>query len=441
MTTIKEDLLKLDKQRLVDFIDGLYGVEKGIDQRIDRLLVIGDAKKLAALFKKSIASLNRRKAFVRYSESVELGVEIEQLSLGIFDELLPLSAQLAADLLEKLLATGVNSLERCDDSGGSVGMAYQDIVPMWLRAAKAVGKTDEHWIKKIKALKESDLYAIFDTLLPSASLLLSNDGLRELAFYYETKQRNETDEWQAFAAYVNASAMAKALEDTEMYERCLLYSSPEPNRLQLEPLILFCLQCGDEGRAIKWLEYPENPEPSWLAFKIRSYHALEHTVKLPSLCSQLLECEPSVENLQLCIEMCPSQAEDWQAMALSLLPTLDAVGQIDLLLTLQMNDEALTSAMQNYAVLRQGFYTDLLYLLANVPAEYPLLRAIIYRCLLLDLLERGYSKAYRHGANYLQSLRALDKQIFDYHILESHDELEAHLKDKHGRKTSFWAML
>jgi len=118
--------------------------------------------KLAALFKKQIASLNRRKAFVSYSESYELGTEVEQLSWDIFNDLLPLSADLAVDLYEKLLATGVNSLQRCDDPDGYVGGAYQDIILLWLRAAKQSSKTGKHWIKKIKTFKDENDYSLLE---------------------------------------------------------------------------------------------------------------------------------------------------------------------------------------------------------------------------------------------------------------------------------------
>ena len=137
MSTTKSKTLKLnnlEKQQLVDFIDSLYGLEKNIDQRIDRLLVANDPKQLAALFKKQITSLNRRKAFASYSESFALGEEVEQISQDIFNQLTPLSAELAAGLLEKLMATGAGSLERCDDSGGYVGGVYQDVVLLWLLA-------------------------------------------------------------------------------------------------------------------------------------------------------------------------------------------------------------------------------------------------------------------------------------------------------------------
>ena len=439
-TSLHEPLQALDKQQLIDFIDNLYGLDKTIDERIDRLLAANDPKQLASLFKKTIASLNRRTAFVSYSESFELSSEIEQLALAIFNDLLPLAADQAVDLLEKLLATGVNSLERCDDSGGDVGGAYQEIVLLWLRAAKQADKTEQHWIKKIKAFKEQDDYSLFDPLLPNAGLLLSEESLRELAFYYETELRRTSDDWQALRSSVNVTSMAIALGDTELYERCLLFRSPKPNTMQLVSLVQFCLEQGDEVRALKWLESIDEHSARWLILKIRTYQGLNQTEKLPNLCQQLLMHEPSLDHLKTVMDICPEQNDQWRELALGLMERLDVIGQIELLLSLQQYDEALRAAMHHYTDLKHSYYGSLTHLLEQVPDECLLLRVMLYRCLLLDLLDRAYAKAYSHGARYLKALRTLDSKIDDYQALDTHAQLEAFLHQKHGRKRSFWAL-
>ena len=64
---------------------------------------------------------------------------------------------------------------------------------------------------------------------------------------------------------------------------------------------------------------------------------------------------------------------------------------------------------------------------------------MIYRALLVAILERGYTKAYGHGARYLMRLRELAlKTAVVQGLVPSHAEFEAATRQQHGRKASFW---
>ncbi|PIQ63853.1 MAG: hypothetical protein COV99_00405 [Bacteroidetes bacterium CG12_big_fil_rev_8_21_14_0_65_60_17] len=66
---------------------------------------------------------------------------------------------------------------------------------------------------------------------------------------------------------------------------------------------------------------------------------------------------------------------------------------------------------------------------------------ILWRALLDDLLGSGRTRAYGHGARYLKQLRACATSIQDWKALSTHDEYEAALMERHGRKSSFWRRL
>ena len=84
-------------------------------------------------------------------------------------------------------------------------------------------------------------------------------------------------------------------------------------------------------------------------------------------------------------------------------------------------------------------YDSLLPLAATMEREKRYLAAtLIYRALLLSILERGFTKAYHHGVDYLRKLDLLSELVSDWHSHESHNEFKALLKQKHGRKYSFW---
>jgi hypothetical protein len=78
-----------------------------------------------------------------------------------------------------------------DDSGGYVGDVYQECAVLWLQAAAQVSdegqKKTPNWIEKIKEFVANNDYALYDNLLPNVDILLNQDELRQLAFYYETE--------------------------------------------------------------------------------------------------------------------------------------------------------------------------------------------------------------------------------------------------------------
>ena len=70
----------------------------------------------------------------------------------------------------------------------------------------------------------------------------------------------------------------------------------------------------------------------------------------------------------------------------------------------------------------------------------PLAQVVCYRALLTDLLDRGYARAYRHGAGYFHQLLALDNVIDDYRGLEDASAFIKGLQTRHWRKRSFWEL-
>jgi hypothetical protein len=63
---------------------------------------------------------------------------------------------------------------------------------------------------------------------------------------------------------------------------------------------------------------------------------------------------------------------------------------------------------------------------------------VCYRCLLNDVLNRGYTKAYHHGARYFHQLLKLDKKIATYKTLDNAQSFIQKLQTQHWRKRSFW---
>jgi hypothetical protein len=64
---------------------------------------------------------------------------------------------------------------------------------------------------------------------------------------------------------------------------------------------------------------------------------------------------------------------------------------------------------------------------------------VIYRALINGILERAYTHAYGHAARYWSRLQQIANVTTGLLPLSSHDEFEAEIRTRHGRKPAFWA--
>jgi hypothetical protein len=63
---------------------------------------------------------------------------------------------------------------------------------------------------------------------------------------------------------------------------------------------------------------------------------------------------------------------------------------------------------------------------------------VLYRALLDSILKRAQSRAYHHGADYLQKLDKFAPKVPDWDCLIPHDQYLQQLRRSHSRKIGFW---
>jgi hypothetical protein len=71
--------------------------------------------------------------------------------------------------------------------------------------------------------------------------------------------------------------------------------------------------------------------------------------------------------------------------------------------------------------------------------NHHLVASLMYRSLLISILERGYTKAYPHGIRYLKKLDKLATSVTDWKEFNHHEAFKGQLIEAHGRKRSFWS--
>jgi len=103
-------------------------------------------------------------------------------------------------------------------------------------------------------------------------------------------------------------------------------------------------------------------------------------------------------------------------------------------------DAAETYILQRSDQLNGDFYSGLIPLAESMAtAGRRLCASIIIRALLDSILRRGQTKTYPHGVRYLKQLDRIAEFISDWHEFQNHASYMENLRDKHGRKRSFWS--
>ncbi|MBU2479914.1 MAG: hypothetical protein KJ760_02360, partial [Proteobacteria bacterium] len=103
-------------------------------------------------------------------------------------------------------------------------------------------------------------------------------------------------------------------------------------------------------------------------------------------------------------------------------------------------DEAEEYLLKRADQLDGNHYGSLLSLAEAMEAEKRhLVTSLLYRSLLVSILERGYTKAYPYGIRYLKKLDKLATKVADWKEFHHHEAFKAQIIDAHGRKRSFWS--
>ena len=139
-------------------------------------------------------------------------------------------------------------------------------------------------------------------------------------------------------------------------------------------------------------------------------------------------------------------ASEKSALMLQAVEDAKALDNVVAAATMLLNLEAVEQAEQ-LLVSRSGQLADIYYgeitRLVEIlgPFNLPLVESLCYRALLEDILNRGYSKAYRYAARYFRKIKLLDASISDHKGHPDSENYEAFIRQKHGRKRAFWSLV
>jgi hypothetical protein len=427
-----------------------------VHERLVRLQLSNQPKALAATFRQTLTDWCRSTTYFGYAEVREFGNALETWLEQIEAELLPTDPAAALALAEEFVEANGVFFECADDSGGVIGDAVRAGCRLWLVAASRCKSPAELWPARIAALVAADEYGARDELLRRADLLLDERTLRELVSSYEQQLvdalakrsgeppgRKDHFDRQSSTASSALGLLAEALQDPDLVMRTLLRRSPLPNPHQKEGLVRSYLKYGRPDGALAWLDKP------WGDMESSRQHLLAQVLPMVGRAEEarpirqaIFKTTLSVTDLHAWLELVPAH-EQGKAIeqARQLAQTHeDPVVVARLLMDLGDDRAAEAALVAAPARIPGSDYGALLPLVAQLEnKERSMGATVVYRALLVAILDRAYAPAYPHAARYWGKLQQLAQTTAIATSIEAAESFEARIRLQHRRKVRFWS--
>lgn len=461
MTNISRKLQALSKEILIELVADLSDRYDDIDQIIESYLEGNEdaaqdssapgAKQLHLV--KTIEKLATTNAYYHYYESHLFTDPLERLLQDI-SRLAEADLEQALGVLDYLLERHEGFFECVDDSGGEISELMYDAVQLWMEVAARlrINKPQaRNWLANVMSYYARDSeYGCFDGLFDGCGELLTDEELYKLASQFESEaqavkeMQSDCDHGlRLYQASHGLRGVATALQHLTLYERSFLLERSELDVQQLEEIIRFALRVKDYKRASYWLQQPQFKKDEYCHSYLTNI-LLKQQGNIEQLKANLLaewQKYPTSQSLQAYWQYAePYEQEKVVVELVARVEQLDDKNDVvNMLLLVGQYQTAAHYLIEQRTSFRRAYYSTVLNWKAVFEEEDQTLAVIVcYRLLLLDILERGFSRGYHHAVRYFNALLALDEACSDYCGLENAEEFIAKLQSKHGRKWLFW---
>ena len=439
----KQKLIGLGADALSDALLDLAAHSEEAEDLIERL--IATPKENVQRFKKKLSDLKHSRRFIDWRGAAGFGRELEMLlqdvKAGVSD---PLTG---VELVAAFYEADNTIFEMCDDSSGNIGDVFRyDAKELFVDYAKRCeekGKIADIILK----VNKMDNYGIRDTLIDCAGECLPEDVIRTMIATLQKWADKEKDEYGKRHHLMLIESLARQIKDAKLFEKARIASWGKLSTAALIDTARVYLESGDVETAHSWLKkIPEGEtfqayERDELLEEI--YQKQGDSEKLTELLYQKFKSYHSTDTLQALLNVIGHDKRDEvvadevaQILESSALRESDA----EFLISIGKIGEAEEYLLGRADQLDGNHYGSLLSLVEVMESENRHLAAsLIYRSLLMSILERGYTKAYPHGIRYLNKLDKLAVNITDWKKFNHHEAFKEQIIQAHGRKRSFWS--
>ena len=443
---------QLDAGTLSSVLIELAADHPAVHERLVRLQLSNQPKALATVFRKKLTAWKRSTRYVDYSQVGEFGRELHAWLEQVELELMPWDPPEALALAEAFIQGDEVFFNNADDSGGVVGDAVRAACVLWLKAASRCESPASAWPDRIAALYAADQYGAREELLRRSDLLLSEEALRGMVSACEAQRDDALENppaepkrvnWPASRASTALSLLSEALRDPDVLVRAVLRRSPSPNPMQKSTLAEAFLKYGRPEGALAWLEGSwAHLDSTRLHLRSQALAALGRTVEAALDRRQLFEASLAVCDLHAWLELLPPHEHAPAIEHARGLAAAHADPTVVALLLMDIGDDSAAemALVRDPGAIQGRDYGTLVPLAAALERKGLWTGAtVVYRALLVAILDRAYAPAYHHAARYWARLAAMAPNFTGPRHLESPEEFEAGIRTQHKRKSSFWA--
>ena len=442
MTTLRDKLLALDPEQLVDALLELADFHNEADQLVERLT--STPKEKVKRIKAKLSGLKRARRFVDWRE---IGGFARNLK-GILADLEESAAdgKTGTELVSRFFQCDQAVFERCDDSSGLIGEIFRyDATELFTRFAGRC--PDKNWLGEIiiDLFGEND-YGARDNLLQSADEFLADDDMRELADRFRVLAEDDKEGYPRNQWYKGVEKLARHLGDGPLFEKARLAACGEPGTAACLDIASVYLKSGEPQTALAWVMRDKKPgtfqedKRDYLLQTI--YQELDEPEKVTDIVWKRFRKCRSVNSLEELLAVIGQESRESviTEQALEILSEQNFCNtDTAFLINTGCMDQAEKYLLQSVEQLNGDHYYSLLPLAqAMEKANRNLASTMLYRALLDSILKRASTKTYSHGIRYLKKLDTLAKTICDWQKLSSHEIYKKEIRLAHGRKHSFW---
>jgi len=242
-------------------------------------------------------------------------------------------------------------------------------------------------------------------------------------------------------------SLARQIKDAKLFEKTRITSWGKLSTAALIDIARVYLESGDVETAHSWLKkIPEGEtfqayERDKLLKEI--YQKQGDSEKLTELLYQNFRSYHSTNTLQALLDVIGhDKRDDIIDEETRLILKTDELQDSDaeFLIAVEKITEAEKYLLKRADQLDGNNYGSLLSLAESMESENCyLVTSLMYRSLLISILERGYTKAYPHGIRYLKKLDKLAASVANWKEFNHHDAFKDQIHEAHGRKHSFWS--
>ena len=439
----KQKLIDLGAATLADALLKLAVHSDEADDLIEQLIATSEEN--THRFKKKLSSLKHSKRFISWKKSAsfarELTMLLQDVKAGTDDPLTGI--KLIAEFYEADNAI----FEMCDDSSGNIGDVFRyDAKELFVDyASRCMEK--EKIADIILQVNKKDNYGIRNTLIECAGECLPEAVIRTMISTLQKWADKQSDEYGRCHYLMMIESLARQIKDAELFEKTSITSRGKLSTAALIDIAEVYLESGDTETAHARLKKIPKGE-TYQAYKRNKlleeiYRKQGNSKQLSELLYQRFRSCHSTDTLQELLEVIGSDKRSKViADEVAHIMNRGSIRESDaeFLIAIGKIDEAEVYLLKHADHLDGNLYSSLPALAEVMEAENRyLVTSLIYRKLLLSILERGHTRAYPHGIRYLKKLDKLSAFVTDWKNFNHHEAFKEQIFQTHGLKRSFWS--